>query len=311
MINCAIIGCGQIAGGYDEPESDKVRTHAKAFQRHPGCRLVGVCDSSLETANRFSRTWDVPFATTDSSELLQQCKPDLLSICAPTEVHEEIFEIACKQNVARIWLEKPAADSSAAIARMINLSKQYQVDVWVNYFRRYDAGFQKIKQRIAGLGRIQHVSAFYTKGLRHNGSHMLDLLHWLFGPVLSVDAVELMADPEYPAMSGVLQTKMARIHLTALDYHHFELFELDIIGANGRIMVKDGGQQILFENLTDSKYYPGYRNLSLTELHDSSYSTFMQAGLEQGLNGAAMPGLEEEMAIQVVLSKCSLIDAEI
>lgn len=34
-VKCAIVGCGQIAGSYDTPEGDSVRTHAKAILNNP------------------------------------------------------------------------------------------------------------------------------------------------------------------------------------------------------------------------------------------------------------------------------------
>jgi predicted dehydrogenase len=306
MLNCAIVGCGRIAGGYDLPESELVRTHAKAFKKSSKCKLIGVCDSSADTVGSFAETWDVPFSTTNLNELFEQCKPDILSICTPTSTHREIFELACRQSVPRIWLEKPAAESRNDVIEMIELAQKYQVDVWVNYFRRYDSGFQKIKQRLPDIGKIQHVQAFYTKGLRYNGSHLIDLIHWLFGKVNSVEVFDLIKDSNYPAMNGIFYTENLKIHLTALDYNQFELFELDIIGSTGRILIKDGGQQIIFLKVTDDKYYKDYKNLGLFEKHESSYKNFMLSGLEKGLRGEDMPGFPEEMDIEETLFKCSL-----
>jgi len=306
LINCAIVGCGQIAGGYDDPQSNQVRTHAKAFRISSKCKLIGVCDNIADTVGSFAETWNVPFSTTNVNELLEQCKPDLLSICTPTSTHREIFELACHHRVPRIWLEKPAAESRNEVIEMMELAKKNRVDVWVNYFRRYDFGFHKIKQRLPDIGKIQHVQAFYTKGLRYNGSHLIDLIHWFFGKVNSVEVFDFINDSNYPAMNGIFYTDNVKIYLTALDYNQFELFELDIIGSAGRILIKDGGQQILFQKVTNDKYYKGYKNLISFEKHESSHENFMLSGLEQGLSGGIMPGLAEEMDIEETLSKCSL-----
>jgi len=301
MIRCAIVGCGQIAGGYDTPFSDKVRTHAKAFLKYPSTKLIGVCDRDEKKAKKFAKVWDTPFSTNDITELLKVCKPDLLSICSPTDTHLPIFEIACRYGVSIIWLEKPASNTLKDVEKMIALAQENKTQVWVNYFRRYDVGFKKIKQKIEDLGSIQHVQAFYTKGLLHNGSHLIDLIHWFFGKINDIKFDSVMHDNDHTSINGIVKTDKVNIHLKALDYKQFELFEMDIIGNNGRIKVLDGGQKIVFENIIKSKYYPGYRNLNPKELHDSSYGEAMLAGLKQGLDGDKMPGLDNEIQIHRAL----------
>ena len=138
MIKSAIVGCGKIAGGFDTPFSSKIRTHAKAFQAHPDCKLVGVSDSDKHQASDFAKKWKTPFYTVDFENLISSCKPDILSICSPTETHFEIFEYACKNAIPIIWLEKPAANSLKEVEQMIELSEKFNVEVWVNYYRRYE-----------------------------------------------------------------------------------------------------------------------------------------------------------------------------
>ena len=64
MNRCAIIGCGLIAGGYDDINSSNSRTHAKAFHDHPSCELVGVCDIDGNKAKNFADNWNIPYYTT-------------------------------------------------------------------------------------------------------------------------------------------------------------------------------------------------------------------------------------------------------
>lgn len=304
MINCAIVGCGRIAGDYDTPASKKVRTHAKAFQDNENCQLAGVCDIDIDRARKFGDTWNCPIVTDDVSELIEKSRPDLLSICSSTESHRSIFELACNLGVSRIWLEKPAALSLDDVIYMKELAQENNVEVWVNYFRRYDKGFKKVKQEITELGKIQQVQAFYTKGLRHNGSHLIDLIHWLFGKITGYTHHKILPDHDFPSLSGIVDVDGLQIHLAALDYHCYELFEVDIIGSNGRIKIIDGGQKIIFETVVESKYYPDYKNLDICNIHDSSYGTFMRAGLQQGLAGEDMPSLQDETDLLQSLELC-------
>ncbi|MFC1828419.1 Gfo/Idh/MocA family protein [Thermodesulfobacteriota bacterium] len=304
-VDCAIIGCGLIAGNADQWGSNLVRTHAKAFSDHKQCRLVAVCDTDEEIARAFARKWGAERYGTHAEALLKECRPDIISICTPTRFHEEGLDIAQRAGASIIWIEKPAADNREVLQRMKENSKKYSGKIWVNYFRRYEAGFLKVKNSLAELGPMQQVTAYYTKGLRHNGSHMLDLLLWFFGSVHEVSVTSMLMDIEYPTVSGQLIMDKARVNLIGLDHNAFELFELDIIGQNGRIQIIDGGHKICFEHVVKNKFYKGYKNLSPNSIHAGSYSTFMRQGLQYGLAGNQMPGLDNELQIQGVLDQFS------
>jgi predicted dehydrogenase len=303
-----IIGCGKIAGGYDNPKDEKVRTHVKAYINNSNCELVGVCDSDFEISRKFSDVWKVPFYTTNPTQLLKKCKPDIVSICSPTETHEELFSLACLERIPNIWLEKPAADSLEVVLRMESLAASSNSNVWINYFRRYDSGFQEVKSRISQLGEIRHVRALYTKGIRHNGSHILDLIIWFFGEIQSVNVNNVLKDPQFSSVSAKLTCNNIDVDLVALDYNSYEIFEMDIIGDFGRIRIIDGGQKIIFEKVTKDKYYEGYKNLDVNKVHTGTYEKFMAEGLSMALKGEKMPSFENEIAIQEVLKKFNVLD---
>jgi len=305
MVECAIVGCGQIAGGYDCVAGQFVRTHAKAITKNEHCKLTAACDIDSQVVKEFSTKWKSNRSYTNLEAMLCENKIDLLSICTPTETHEEMFSIACRNGVKTIWLEKPMASSKDAVLRMKELAEQTGVNVWVNYFRRYDPGLQKVKQLIDSVGEIKHVRALYTKGLRHNGSHMLDLIHWLFGEVVAIRNPSVVEDDSFSSLSAHLVTSRVGIDLVALDYRDYEIFEVDIFGKRERIRILGGGQEIQFYRPVQSKYYSGYVNLSTSCIHEDTYGRFMSYGLERGLSGVKMPSFKEELEVQRVLKRCS------
>lgn len=306
MINCAIIGCGKIAGSYDTPEGNLIRTHAKAYVNNKNCKIVGVTDVNEVIARNFAKIWKISNVFKDAKSLLDSEKVDLISICTPTETHKTFFDLACENKVRTIWLEKPAALSCSDVEHMLKVAKEKNIQVWVNYFRRFDVGFIKIKNELSNIGTIENVRAIYTKGLRHNGSHMIDLLHWYFGDLKEVKIEKVLNDKEYPAVSAKIIMNHAQINLVALNYQNFEMFELDIIGSKGRIRVIDGGQEIIFYNVVESKFYSGYKNLNIENTHNLSYGQIMAQGLAMGLSNQSMPGLMEELKIQNTLNQiCS------
>lgn len=306
MLNCAIIGCGKIAGGYDNLSDEKIRTHAKALSLNADCNLLAVQDLNLNAAKEFASKWNIKSVFNNLEELLLKERLDFISICTPTDTHEQIFTKVVKSDIKNVWLEKPAALSISSAISMNNSAKEKNINVWVNYFRRYDAGFLKVKKTLetGGIGKIQTVRAVYTKGLRNNGSHLIDLLLWFFGSVEQVDAIEILKSEQYLSASMIMKTeRCSRIDVVAIDYNFFELFEIDIIGTNGRIEITEGGQSIKFYNIKTSEKYSDYKNISLYEEHKGTLDFFMQSGLARGLKGESMPNLEDEIRILKVIEK--------
>ena len=81
-LRAAIVGCGQIAGGYDHNSSpSEVRTHAKAYKLQTMTELVAVADADAGQVLAFAATWDIPGHYTDFCEMLATEKPDIVSRC--------------------------------------------------------------------------------------------------------------------------------------------------------------------------------------------------------------------------------------
>ena len=305
MVSCAIVGCGKIAGNYDQPLSPEVRTHAKAYQEHPDCELISVCDESMERARVFSETWCVDRVFASLEELLEYRVPDLLSICTPTVTHEELCMIACRAGVKFIWLEKPAGVSVKSTERIRDVASSYSATVWVNYFRRYSPGFQTMKRDVAKIAPLRSVRAIYTKGLRNNGSHMLDLMRFLFGEMNIISVSEILPDDAYPTLNCVASIPTLNVDLIGLDYKDYEIFELDIIGASGRVIMRNGGREIQVFSASESSAYSGYKNLECVAAYPGYSSAFMLDGLSRALRGASMPSLEDDIEVQKLIEDLS------
>jgi predicted dehydrogenase len=300
---CVIIGCGKIAGGSDSVNSPFIRTHAKAYKEYSKCHLSAVCDINLKRAKRFAEKWNAPVYGTNTSEILKEVNPDIVSICTPTNCHENDFVMALQSGAKYIWLEKPAAPDVESFLRMKSKAKRFDAQVWINYYRRYDTGFHIVINALPRLKGVQIVRACYTKGLHHNGCHMIDLLLWLFGPVKNFEITSVLRDPHYPTISARLQHRNAVVDLIGLDYKNYSLFDLDILGNKGRIKIIDGGRKIQFENVINDKFYKGYKCLTLQKEHDGTYVQFMKYGLARGLSGQPMPGFKEELKIQTLTQR--------
>ena len=93
VYKAAIIGCGKIAGGYqvNNPKDKSVLTHAKAYAVHGRTRITAAVDADRKKLSKFCKAWKIPFGYTDVKRMLAQERPDIVSICTPSQTHEDIL----------------------------------------------------------------------------------------------------------------------------------------------------------------------------------------------------------------------------
>ena len=107
------------------------------------------------------------------------------------------------------------------------------------------------------------MSGSYVKGLRHNGTHWLDLLRMLAGEPVSVRGWDRLGegggDPTLDA--ELTLAGGAGVRLAGLDAERFTLFELDLIGTRGRARVLEAGHTLELWDVGPDLRYPGYAAL--------------------------------------------------
>lgn len=269
----ALIGCGNIGSLYaEDPLVKGIYTHAGAYAACPEIELVAVCDANSEKAQMCAKRWNVASVYSDAAQLIQEQKPEIVSVCTPDATHAEIIERALNAPSTRaILAEKPLALDEKKAAYLVQLAKERGILLAVNYSRRYSSGHARIKKLITEgeLGSIQSVLGFYTKGVLHNGTHWFDLARWLIGEVESVQGFSVGSFSEDATVNASLTFKNGAVgFLQGLDANAFSLFEMDILGTLGRIRLIDSGHRIECFKVSDSPYYTGYQTVIKTTEYD-------------------------------------------
>ena len=268
-LTCLIIGCGNIAGGFDaKHKPDQLPlTHAGAYIKHGGFRLLACIDSNLERRMEFMRRWNIKESYPTSHDLgRQKGRSDVISICSPTSAHQADVDAALALRPRVIFCEKPLASNLKSAKHIISACDQAKIPLLVNYNRRWDTSVINLKRELEkGLwGRVRSVTGVYTRGVSNNGSHMVDLLQILLGP-LSLTAIGtpvfdgLENDPSIP-LSLVTKSGIPVVLSCghALDY---SLFELQIVTEFGVISMEDGGMVWRTRRVVESSLFRNYRSL--------------------------------------------------
>ena len=83
-----IIGAGNIAQGFDEPEtSTSIRTHIKGYQfYHDVFDVKAFCDPNEDTLRKVTEKWGLKDSYT-SINAIEDFSFDIVSICTPDHTH--------------------------------------------------------------------------------------------------------------------------------------------------------------------------------------------------------------------------------
>jgi len=267
-----IIGCGNMAGGYDllQPEDALPLGHAKAFSKHGGFALAACVEPDAAKRAAFQQRWQVPVGYANAQEAASGGLFDVVSICSPTHAHAADIQAALAFKPKLIFCEKPVTPKLQESLRAVQACADQQVLLAVNYSRRWSPQVAKLKAELINghWGAVRSVSGVYNKGILNNGSHMLDLLLGLLGPLHIVSVGQAVADffPTDPTVDATLRTEQGvPIQLNVAHAQDYALFEMQIVTEKGVISMEDGGARWRFRHAKPSVQLAGYRFLNAGE----------------------------------------------
>jgi len=268
----AVIGCGKIGASWDETHrTDAVLTHAGAWGRLG--ILCGCADPIAQRRDAIARRWPGVVNYADYHDLLAT-HPDIISIATPTVLRLPVIEAALAAGIRALLIEKPLAVNLKEARAIVDAVHAAGAIVAVNYLRRYEPQLIQVAEEIKNgrLGKIQHAIGRYGKGINENGSHLLDLIHWWLGPVKRAQVLRRVAD-DRPAADPTIDvffevehhTDIVPVYLVAVDHRNYALFELDIVGSAGRLLMSERGMYLQRWETIPDPLFPDYRILQRVE----------------------------------------------
>ena len=249
----ALIGCGRIA-----------TNHMKAAVNNR-LEIAAVCDLLPEAMETLLAKHDLAQEKsiaryTDYLNMLDEVKPQLVSIATESGIHAEIA-LACIDRGIHIIIEKPMAMSMADANEIIRRSEEKHVKVSACHQNRFNVAVQKTRAalEIGRFGRLSHGAihvrwnrneGYYTQApwrgtwaqdggcLMNQCIHGIDLLRWMMG-----DEVE-----------EVYGTTRQRFH----DYLEAEDVGIAIVKfKNGAVGTIEGTTNVYPKNLEETLYLFG------------------------------------------------------
>jgi predicted dehydrogenase len=203
-IGWGIIGCGAVTESKSGP----------GFQKARGSRLVAVMRRTAERASDYAARHGVPRWYDDAQALVRDPEVDAVYVATPPSSHREYTLLAARAGKP-VYVEKPMALNFGECEEMIAACREAGVPLFVAYYRRALDKFRKVKQLVAGgaIGTVRLVRVTLEQRARPEeiegkelpwrvnpeiagggrfvdlGSHMLDFLDDLLGPISSVKGI--------------------------------------------------------------------------------------------------------------------------
>jgi len=282
-LRALIVGCGNIAGGFDQARApdDLPYTHAGAYVRDGRFNITACVEPDDARRAGFMAAWGVPTGFRSTDEILDSgYQFDVISICSPTSCHAHDLEIALRLKPKLIFCEKPFTASLADTERLAEECRKSNVLLAVNHTRRWDPDVIKLQADMQAekWGQLRSVVGYYNKGILNNGSHMLDLLHLLVGSMSIVKVGKPVHDffPNDPAVPVWLEgANGLPVQLVCGHAEDYAIFELQLVFSRGVLSMEEGGMYWCERRAIDSTTFKGYRKLEERVRREGKYPSAM------------------------------------
>jgi len=256
-LKCAVIGCGRIGCGFDDNQSNLIKTHAGSYFKNSQTNLVALCDIDKKKLEKYAKKYKISKTYTSTSELFKNEKLDCVSICTLVSTHLKIVEEAANSGVKGIFLEKPISDSINDAKKIIEICKRNKIKLQIDHQRRFHPIYLKIKKVLdeKKIGEIQFINVYYGAGIANTGSHMFDLLRMLFGEIkyvksqYSKNKSQNKNDPNLDMTIEFFNSITCQIN--SLDYTNYAIFNMEIYGMKGVLkmdLIKNEGKLLKISN---------------------------------------------------------------
>ncbi|MEM7134020.1 MAG: Gfo/Idh/MocA family oxidoreductase [Chloroflexota bacterium] len=198
-LNWGIIGAGKIAA----------RQIAPAIAAAQNQQLIAVSRRDLTQAQAFASQHGVQRAYDNVEALLADDAINAVYVATPPHLHAEQTILAAEHG-KHVLCEKPMALNKVQAQQMIDACRAHDVRLMICYYQRFNARHQRIKQLLADdvIGQVTAARISFSEyfppqpGFWHHeptisgggplmdlGTHCVDLLTYLCGPVVEVSAL--------------------------------------------------------------------------------------------------------------------------
>lgn len=149
MLKVAVIGVGWMG-----------QNHVRVYSGLDFVEMAAVADVRERAAQNVARRNQVKGVHGDYRRMLDEVKPDVVSVAVPTMLHREVALAAIERGI-HVLIEKPIAGSVTEGAEIVRRANEKKVRLGVGHIERFNPAIVELKRRLdAGeLGRVFQIHA--------------------------------------------------------------------------------------------------------------------------------------------------------
>lgn len=236
------------------------RNHARVYTELAEAELLAVADANQDQATSIGEKYGVK-GYSDYQQLLEEQKPEAVTIAVPTAMHEEVATKAMQAG-AHVMIEKPIASTVEEGERLIALSKELDRKLMVGHIVRFNPAIQALKEKLLAdeLGRIfqilcRRVGPFPAR-IRDVGvivdlaPHDIDIMRYLTGaePTRVFAELEKRVHTEHEdLLLGLLRFENSITGSLEINWlTPSKVREIVVLGERGMFVVNDLTQDLYF-----------------------------------------------------------------
>lgn len=269
-IRWGIIGVGDVTE----------RKSGPALQKTANSELVAVMRRSADKAKDYAERHQVPKWYNQADELIADPDVNAIYIATPPSSHKE-YTLQVAAAGKPVFVEKPMALTSTECEEMITACEEANVPLYVAYYRRKLARFEKMRELIQE-GAIGTPRAVLIKHFKKEHSlpgqswkvdplingggyfvdmqaHTLDWLDYVFGPAINVQGISKNQAKHYEAEDAVAMSVSFPYGVLATGIFSYscnrEEESVTVYGSSGEVsmgffqaspvtLVNDAGEQV-------------------------------------------------------------------
>lgn len=285
-----LIGAGNIGALYDvngNPDSI-AHTHLSALAKCKKIDWIDVVETDAVTLQKIKKKAKVRYCFSSLEDLeAHPTEYQIVCIATPSDTHFSVLKTLHKSSivVGHVLCEKPLFSKLSEFQTQVSEIRAMKFPLTVNYPRSWSPDNINLIDNAArhNLGAFTSGIASYGKGLKNNGSHMINLLMQIFDGVPEITYVSKSSidgiNGDRTISFGLL-INHSEVMVTATSSSSFSMFEVDLRFERGRVILTDGGRKIEYYFPVPDPDFEGYHLLQ----KKSSKKTDLSAAMERVIN---------------------------
>ena len=185
MYRVGVIGLGNIASRYSNPDDPYPYCHVGGIRHCESTKLVAVADLSEERREDFKKTWGPAFPENSIgyyetvAEMLGKESLDIVAVCVRGPHHFNVtMEVLEMGSMKAIFLEKPMGCSLTEVDKMTAAANAKEIPIVVDYSRHWAPHLIHLQNLVQDglVGNVQSVIGYCGGGILSFAVHTTDLI---------------------------------------------------------------------------------------------------------------------------------------